>query len=55
MLLISQRMETDGFTTNAITYEYNASGLRTEKTVDGETTKYYYKGSQLLGEEREER
>ena len=53
MLLISQRVETDGFTTNAITYEYDSEGQRTEKTVDGETTTYYYNDSQLLGEERD--
>ena len=53
MLLISQRMEKDGYTTNVITYEYNSEGQRTEKTVDGETTKYYYNGSLLLGEERD--
>lgn len=42
--------EKSGYT---VSYEYNADGLRTEKTVNGETTKYYYKGSQLLGEERD--
>lgn len=27
--------------------------MRTEKTVDGDTTKYYYNDNQLLGEERD--
>ena len=42
--------EKSGYT---ISYEYNADGLRTEKTVNGKTTKYYYEGSKLLGEQKE--
>lgn len=33
-----------------ITYTYNASGIRTSKTVNGTTTKYYLDGSKILAE-----
>ena len=32
---------------NSISYTYNADGLRTQKTVNGTTTKYFYAGNQL--------
>ena len=35
----------------AYTFEYNADGLRTSKTVGGTVHKYYYSGSLLLAEE----
>ena len=39
---------TDGDT--EIAYTYNGDGLRTSKTVNGETTNYYYNGSILAGQ-----
>ena len=39
---------TDGDT--EIAYTYNGDGLRTSKTVNGETTNYYYNGSILTGQ-----
>ena len=33
-----------------ISYEYDADGLRTQKTVNGVTTDYYYEGNKLLRE-----
>ena len=35
---------------NAISYTYNGDGLRTSKTVNGETTEYFYNGSILAGQ-----
>lgn len=35
------------------TYTYNDEGLRTSKTVDGVTTRYYYEGSLLVAEASE--
>ena len=35
---------------NEIAYTYNGDGLRTSKTVNGETTNYYYNGSILAGQ-----
>ena len=35
---------------NTISYTYNGDGLRTSKTVNGETTNYYYNGSILAGQ-----
>lgn len=39
---------TDG--DSEISYTYNGDGLRTSKTVNGETTNYYYNGSILAGQ-----
>lgn len=39
---------TDG--DSEIAYTYNGDGLRTSKTVNGETTNYYYNGSILAGQ-----
>ena len=39
---------TDGDT--EIAYTYNGDGLRTSKTINGETTNYYYNGSILAGQ-----
>jgi len=39
---------TDG--DNTIEYSYNGDGLRTSKTVNGETTEYFYNGSILAGQ-----
>ena len=33
-----------------MSFEYNADGIRTSKTVNGVTTKYYLNGSQIIGE-----
>ena len=33
-----------------VSYVYNDEGLRTQKTVNGITTEYYWNGSQLLGQ-----
>ena len=33
-----------------VSYVYNDEGLRTQKTVNGVTTEYYWNGSQLLGQ-----
>ena len=40
-------------TTGGATYSftYNDSGVRTSKTVNGVTTRYYWNGTQLIGEE----
>ncbi len=38
--------------TNAISYTYDASGLRASKTVNGETTIYQYVGDKLYYEQR---
>ena len=35
---------------NSVSYTYNGDGLRTSKTVNGETTNYYYNGSILAGQ-----
>ena len=35
---------------NSVSYSYNGDGLRTSKTVNGETTNYYYNGSILAGQ-----
>lgn len=35
-----------------IYYQYNVSGLRTQKKINDITTNYYYEGGRLLGEER---
>ena len=35
-----------------VTYKYNDTGIRTEKTVNGETTKYYINGSKVIYEKR---
>ena len=35
---------------NVISYEYNASGMRTSKTVGGAKTLYFYDGDRLVGE-----
>ena len=34
----------------AMSFEYNADGIRTAKTVNGVTTKYYLNGSQIVAE-----
>ena len=36
--------------TNTMSFEYNADGIRTAKTVNGITTKYYLDGSKIIGE-----
>ena len=36
-------------TGQSISYAYDENGLRTQKTVDGTTTNYYYNGSLLIG------
>lgn len=35
---------------NSIEYKYNDSGIRTEKTVNGQTTKYYLEGDKVIYE-----
>ena len=37
----------------ALSYTYNASGIRTEKTVNGVTTEYYLDGSSIVAEKRD--
>ncbi len=34
----------------SLSYRYNASGIRTEKTVNGVTTEYYLDGSSIVAE-----
>ena len=34
---------------NAYTYNYDENGIRTQKTINGVTTSYYYNGSLLMG------
>ena len=34
----------------SLSYQYNASGIRTEKTVNGVTTEYYLDGSSIVAE-----
>ena len=34
---------------NAYTYNYDENGIRTQKTINGVTTSYYYNGSLLIG------
>ena len=36
-------------TGQSVSYAYDENGLRTQKTVDGTTTDYYYNGSVLIG------
>ena len=36
-------------TGQSVSYAYDENGLRTQKTVDGTTTNYYYNGSVLIG------
>ena len=51
--LVSYRnfMEDGGmYYSNPITFQYNANGIRTSKTVDGVEHKYYLNGSQILAE-----
>ena len=38
---------------NSYSFTYNADGIRTSKTVNGETTYYFLNGSQIIGEEKE--
>ena len=38
---------------SSISYRYNAEGIRTKKTVDGVTTKYFLNGSQILAETKD--
>ena len=37
----------------SLSYQYNASGIRTEKTVNGVTTEYYLDGSSIVAEKRD--
>ena len=37
----------------SLSYTYNASGIRTEKTVNGVTTEYYLDGSSIVAEKRD--
>ena len=37
----------------SLSYRYNASGIRTEKTVNGVTTEYYLDGSSIVAEKRD--
>lgn len=41
-----------GWTANIAKYEYDVNGVRSKKVVGSVTTKYYYDGNKLLGEER---
>lgn len=38
--------------TNNITYKYNVDGIRTEKVVNGNTTKYHLEGTKIIFEDR---
>ena len=35
---------------NSFQYSYDGNGMRYKKVADGETTEYYYNGTQLLAE-----
>lgn len=39
---------------NSFTYTYDGNGMRYKKVVEGEETEYYYNGTQLIAENRED-
>ncbi len=41
-----------GWTANVAKYEYDVNGVRSKKVVGVVTTKYYYDGNKILGEDR---